>query len=130
MGNGWFPLSPMASIKPTPSQLYEHDYYAWVQDQVRALREHRIEEVDWENVAEEIDDLGKSVRWSVEGHLETLVEHLLKLAYAPGIVRTRNARLWQGTIRLARFRIRRALAQNPSLRSKMPEIFIDAYEAG
>ena len=44
------------------TDLYEHDYYAWVQDQVRALREHRIEEVDWENVAEEIDDLGKSVR--------------------------------------------------------------------
>jgi Domain of unknown function DUF29 len=103
MGNGWFPLSPMASIKPTLSQLYEHDYYAWVQDQVRALREHRIEEVDWENVAEEIDDLGKSVRWSVESHLETLVEHLLKLAYAQATMRTRNAELREGTVRVARY---------------------------
>jgi Domain of unknown function DUF29 len=34
-------------MKPPPSQLYEDDYFAWVQDQVRALREHRIEEVDW-----------------------------------------------------------------------------------
>jgi hypothetical protein len=56
----------MTSIKPTAPQLYEKDYYAWVQDQVRALRGHRTEEVDWENVAEEIDDLGKSVGWSVE----------------------------------------------------------------
>jgi hypothetical protein len=120
----------MSSIKAIPSQLYDHDYYAWVQDQVRALREHRIEEVDWENVAEEIDDLGKSVRWSVESHLETLVEHLLKLAYAQEIVRTRNTRLWEGTARLARYKIRRKLAQNPSLRSKLAELFADAYGAG
>jgi Domain of unknown function DUF29 len=120
----------MASIKPTPSQLYDDDYYAWVQDQVRALREHRTEEVDWENVAEEIDDLGKSVRWSVESHLETLVEHLLKLAYTQGMIRARNARLWEGTVRLARHRIRRRLAQNPSLRSKLAELFADAYGAG
>ena len=126
------PLWPteMASIKPTSSHLYDMDYYAWVQDQVRALREHRTEEVDWENLAEEIDDLGKSVRWSVESHLETLVEHLLKLAYAREIVRTRNARLWEGTVRLARYKIRRKLTQNPSLRSILAELFADAYEAG
>ena len=58
----------MSSLKPASSQLYDHDYYAWVQDQVRALREHRTEEVDWENVAEEIEDLGKSEKWSIESH--------------------------------------------------------------
>ena len=42
------------------SQLYGRDYYAWVQAQADALRERRIEDVDWENVAEEIEDLGKS----------------------------------------------------------------------
>jgi hypothetical protein len=31
----------------TGSNLYERDYYAWIQDQVRAMREHRIEEIDW-----------------------------------------------------------------------------------
>jgi len=120
----------MASIKPSPSQLYEDDYYAWVQDQVRALREHRTEDLDWENVAEEIEDLGMSVAWSVESHLETLVEYLLKLAHTHGIVRKRDARLRQGTVRLARFRIRRKLAQNPSLLSKLTELFVDAYRAG
>jgi len=120
----------MASPKISCSELYEHDYYAWVRDQVRALRERSTEEVDWENVAEEIDDLGKSVRWSVESHLETLVEHLLKLAQTRGTVRTRNARPWEGTVKLARFEIRRRLAQNPSLRSNLAELFADAYEAG
>ena len=98
-------LSPMTSIKPTPSQLYDHDYFAWVQDQVRALLEHRTDEVDWENVAEEIEDLGTSERWSIQSHLETLMGHLLKLSYARGLSRIRNARLWENTIEFARFRI-------------------------
>jgi hypothetical protein len=120
----------MDSLKPAPSQLYDHDYYAWVQDQVRALREHRTEEVDWENVAEEIDDLGKSERWSIESHLETLIEHLLKLAYARGTTRARNARLWQGSVKLGRAKIRRRLAQSPRLGGKMDELFAPAYEDG
>jgi hypothetical protein len=120
----------MGSLKPNPLQLYDHDYYAWVQDQVRALREHRTEEVDWENVAEEIDDLGKSEKWSIESHLQTLIEHLLKLAYAKAAMGARNARFWQGTARLARAKIRRRLAQSPSLRSKIGELFAIAYEDG
>ena len=92
-------------------------------NQVRALREHRIEEVDWENVAEEIDDLGKSVTWSVQSHLETLVEHLLKLAYTRGTPRARNARLWTGSVKLARMKVRRQIRDNPSLRPKMAELF-------
>src|SRR5215471_1017496 len=124
------PLRPieMVSIKPTPSELYDTDYYAWVQDQVRALRKHRTEEVDWANVAEEIDDLGKSEQWSLESHLETLIEHLLKLAYSRGTIRTRNARLWTGAVKIARAKIHRRLAQSPSLRPKMVELFEDAYD--
>jgi hypothetical protein len=59
-----------------------------------------------------------------------LVEHLLKLAYAQETVRTRSARLWEGTVKLARYKIRRRLAQNPSLHSKLAELFTDAYGAG
>src|SRR5216684_6595639 len=118
----------MASIKPSPSQLYDHDYYAWVRDQVRALRERRIEEVDWGNVAEEIDDLGKSEKRSVQSHLETLIEHLLKLSYARGISRVRNARLWENTIELARFRIRGLLDESPSLRGALEGLFGNAYK--
>jgi hypothetical protein len=120
----------MSSIRETPSQLYDRDYYAWVQHQVRALREHRTEEVDWENVAEEIDDLGKSEKWSLESHLETLIEHLLKLAYPQGLIRERNTRLWQGTTKLARAKIRRRLRQSPSLGGTMDELFAAAYEDG
>ncbi|MGO9062400.1 MAG: DUF29 family protein [Candidatus Binataceae bacterium] len=32
--------------------LYERDYYGWIQRNVRAIREDRLKDVDWANVAE------------------------------------------------------------------------------
>jgi hypothetical protein len=54
-------------------------------EQVSALRERRIEDLDWENIAEEIEDLGKGEKRSIESHLERLIEHLLKLVYPHGM---------------------------------------------
>jgi hypothetical protein len=50
------------------SELYDRDYYAWIQHQVQALRERRIEDVDWANAAEESEDLGKSERRGIRSH--------------------------------------------------------------
>ena len=38
---------------PADSQtpLYERDYYGWIQWNVLAIREGRVQEVDWANVA-------------------------------------------------------------------------------
>ncbi|MBV8359083.1 MAG: DUF29 domain-containing protein [Deltaproteobacteria bacterium] len=68
----------MASIKNPSSDLYERDYYAWLQNQVQVLRDHRIEDVDWENVAEEIEGLSNSEQRAIESQLARVAEHLLK----------------------------------------------------
>src|SRR5919108_445155 len=77
-----FVYRTMSSAKISSSELYDHDYYAWIQDQVRALRERRIEDVDWDNVAEEIEDLGKSERRGIRSQMARLGENLLKIQYA------------------------------------------------
>jgi hypothetical protein len=112
------------------SELYEGDYYAWIQEQVRALREHRVEDLDWPNLMEEIEDLGKSERRALESQVARLVEHLLKLTYAPIRISRPNRRGWEVTIRTARRRIRRLLRESPSLRSKLDQIFTEGYEDG
>lgn len=114
--------------KTSGSDLYDRDYYAWVQDQVEALRQHRIEEVDWENVAEEIEDLGKSARHSVESQMVRALEHLLKLQYAGGTIRRNNARGWELTIKDSRLVVRKLLDQNPSLSSQLAESLQFAYQ--
>ena len=118
----------MALPKISYPELYEHDYYAWLREQVRALREHHIEDIDFENVAEEIEDLSKSEKRSVESDLETVLLHALKLSYARGVSRDRNARLWENTIELARSKVRRLLDESPSLRPMLEELLNNAYK--
>ena len=120
----------MAAMRNPSSDLYERDYYAWLQNQVRALRDRHVEDVDWENVAEEIESLGKSERRGIRSHLATVLEHLLKLEYAHGIFREYNARGRRVSVRSARRQIRRLLNESPSLRPQLEEMLVDGYEDG
>jgi uncharacterized protein DUF29 len=123
-------ISKATPVEIPGSELYERDYYAWIQNQVRALRERRIEDIEWANVAEEIEDLGKGEKRSAESHVARIVEHLLKLAYAPLRTKNLNRRGWELTIREARHQIRKLINESPSLRRKMGELYADAYESG
>jgi hypothetical protein len=120
----------LTSAETEPSDLYDRDYYAWIQKQVRALREHRVDEVDWSNIAEEIEDLGKSEKRSVESRIGRVIEHLLKLAYAPAQIKALNRRGWELSIREARRQIRRRLSESPSLRRRTREMLPHGYEGG
>jgi hypothetical protein len=120
----------MASIRNSSSNLYDLDYYAWLQEQVRALRERRIEDLDWENVAEEIEGLSHSEKRAVESQLVRVVEHLLKLEYAHGLSREYNAKGWRLSVKGARFTLQKLLKESPSLRRTLPEMLLDAYYSG
>lgn len=73
------------AMSATPGSLYEDDFYAWTQRQAELLR--RLpppagNELDLENIAEEIEDLGRSdlrAAWSLCQHI---IEHFLKLEYS------------------------------------------------
>ncbi len=66
-----------------PDGLYERDILAWAQHQADLLRRvgrgERVNDVDWTNVAEEIEDVGRSELHSVESFLTLVMVHLLKL---------------------------------------------------
>jgi hypothetical protein len=67
-----------------PETLYDTDFYEWTQQQSRRLREAAAERIslpiDWENVAEEIESLGKRDVRSATSHVVRIVAHFLKLA--------------------------------------------------
>ena len=71
--------------KPEPS-LYETDVAAWADEQARLLRaaaagdQESRARIDWENVIEEIETLGRTERRELLSHLEIILIHLLKLA--------------------------------------------------
>ena len=78
---------------------YEHDFYAWTQEQAEALRAKEWKTLDVENLAEEIESLGRSERYAIESHLQNLLTHLLKWRDDPA---TEPRRGWRLTIRNAR----------------------------
>jgi hypothetical protein len=63
--------------------LYEHDYVAWAEAQAAALRarDGGRNALDYENLAEEIEDLGRSEIHACESQIENIIEHLLKIEF-------------------------------------------------
>lgn len=102
---------------------YDHDFYAWTQEQAALLRAGRLSEVDLAHLAEEIEDMGKSEKRTLESRLEVLLMHLLKWQFQP-VLRSRS---WELTIKDQRRRLDRHLRENPSLRSRLAEIVADVY---
>ena len=49
-----------------PGGLYAQDFFAWVEEQVEALRSGQTHRLDMANLAEEIEDMGRSQRRAVK----------------------------------------------------------------
>ena len=69
------------------AELYEDDFYAWTQLQAKELRRFARTRpnlpLDLPHIAEEIADLGKTLRASMRSWARHIIEHLLLLEYSP-----------------------------------------------
>ena len=63
---------------PRNSAAYDEDFYAWTQEQATLLRSGEFSQVDIENVAEELESMGRSDKREIDSRLEVLLMHLLK----------------------------------------------------
>jgi hypothetical protein len=113
----------------TAARLYDEDFFLWTQEQSRLLRdaaERRLNfPLDWDNLAEEIESLGKSQRSELRDRLTTIVEHLLKLEYS---VARDPRRGWEDTVMRSRVAIDGLLQDNPSLRREIPALSQTVFE--
>jgi hypothetical protein len=106
--------------------LYDTDFYAWANEQAALLRAGRLSEADIENIAEEIESIGRSERREIVSRLAVLLHHLLKWRYQPGF----RGNSWQLTVEEQRLQVGDHLGENPSLKSQMDEIMRSAYRHG
>jgi hypothetical protein len=117
-------MTPLAGAVMTDlKMLYEEDTAAWSEQQAAALRaagrggsNHAL---DWENLAEEIESLGKSLRLGLRSQIARIIQHTVKLEHSPAID-PRNG--WRRTIGQARIEIDRILEDSPSLRREIPRL--------
>lgn len=97
---------------------YESDFYGWTKQQANLLKNRKIAEIDWDNLAEEIEDMGRSEKRQLETRLEVLIMHLLKWQFQPNM----RSRSWQLTIKEQRLRLDKLLKENPSLKSSLVDV--------
>lgn len=111
--------------------LYERDFVAWAQQQAQALRgaarDGSNQLLDWEHLAEEIEDLGRSQRSALRSQIMRIIQHLVKLEYSPS-VEPRNG--WRRTIRLARLQAQKRIEDNPSLKPELGRFVEDETKRG
>jgi hypothetical protein len=103
--------------------LYEADYLKWIETTAQKLRVRDYSNIDWENLIEEIEDIGRSECRSLENNLIVVLTHLLKWQYQPDF----RSGSWKGSIVEHRRRIRKALKESPSLKSYLEEVFAECY---
>ncbi len=103
--------------------LYDTDFYAWTQQQSVLLQAEEFTEVDWKNLIEEIENMGRSEQRELESRLIVIVMHLLKLQYQP----SRRSRSWTITLQTQRVDLQRHLRKNPSLRAELAATIADIY---
>ncbi|MDX2239119.1 MAG: DUF29 domain-containing protein [Leptolyngbyaceae cyanobacterium bins.302] len=117
----------MAAQVPETSllhQLYEQDYFCWLNETARLLRSGDLAEIDRENLAEEIEDMGRSEKRSLESNLEIVLMHLLKYQYQP----ERLSNSWRSTLFEHRKRLRKTFKESPSLKNYFLEVFEECYQ--
>ena len=103
---------------------YEQDFYAWAMEQAALLRERRADLLDFENIAEELEGLGRSEYRELKSSLARIMQHMLNWDHQP----ERRSRSWAGSINVHRVRVRQCLRENPSLKPRVPEALADACE--
>jgi Domain of unknown function DUF29 len=115
-------LAKIFTEPPADYPDYSKDAYGWAMAQGRLLRERRFDYIDWDNVAEEIETMGRSERNVYRSHLIQLLIHILKWDAQP----THRGRSWYNSIINHRDDALQALAENPSLKPELDDVFAGA----
>lgn len=121
----------METFIKSKENLYDQDFQKWIQQTIKHLQEAEFDQLDKEHLIEELEDLGKSEKPSLETNLMILLTHLVKLKVkknAPEMMQ----QTWLNSVDENRKRIQKSLRETPSLKSFLiPSIesaYPDAYQ--
>jgi len=100
--------------------LYDRDYYQWLDVTATLLSEGRLNDLDVPNLLDELEAMGKSQKRAIESYLKVLLLHLLKWKYQPAM----RPGSWRSSIRNSRLGISDRIEESPSLR-ELPELILE-----
>jgi hypothetical protein len=113
----------LAPADQPPAAGYADDFYSWLMEQAAHLRSGRWGALDRENLAEEIESLGREQFNKLESTLRVLLMHMLKWDHQPD----RRSRSWVLSIKAQRLELDDVLSDNPGLKPRIAEASARAY---
>jgi len=103
--------------------IYEQDYYGWLMANAQLIRVGRFTDLDAQNLAEELESMGRSEKRELISRLAILMAHLLKWQHQP----ERRSNSWKYTIETQREDILDLMTDSPSLRHEIDAKTEKAY---
>jgi len=100
-------------------ELYEKDFYLWVIENLKLIKNKEYEFVDWENLLEEIEDMAKRELRSLISLMAIIMEHLYKWENYRKSAYMGSG--WKKSIINARTEMLKLFKDAPSLRAKSQE---------
>jgi hypothetical protein len=106
-----------------PHLRYDSDFYCWSLDQARLVREGRWDRVDRDNVAEEIEAIGREQFNKLANAIRAILRYLLKWYHQP----SKRSRSWILSIEEQRLEFEDIIHDNPGLKPRIAEAIARAY---
>ena len=113
----------MTNIK---KPLHDTDFNLWIEQTAEAIKNRDLNNMDWDNLLEEIEDMGARDKRALRSYTMRLIEHIFKLQYWQS-ERERNENGWRIEINNFRTQIENILEDSPSLQRYLQENYLDWY---
>lgn len=107
----------------TLSELYKTDFHAWTLKTASLIRRHQFDALNVEELAGELDSMGRKEQNEIANRLVILLAHLLKWQFQPAC----RSSGWRGSIIEQRKQIERQLRYSPSVRPHVADAVMEAY---
>jgi hypothetical protein len=109
-------------------QLYESEYDRWLEEMVIFLKNRQVDQLDYDNLIEELEALGRSEKSAVKSLLLQIMIHLLLYEFWE-VERERNANHWAAEITTFRVQLEDRLTTNlrKYLMEELPSLYDNAH---
>ena len=107
--------------------LHDRDFNLWTEEIKKAIANRDLENMDWDNLLDEIDDMGKSDKRALRSYIQRLIEHIFKIKYWES-ERDRALNGWKIEVINFRIQIANILEDSPSLNNYLADNYRKWYQ--
>ncbi len=107
-------------------QLHNQDLNLWLEEIATSIKNRDFENMDWDGLLEEIEDMGASEKRALRSYTRRLIDHILKLKYWDS-EKYYNQKHWEREVVNFRYEIRQILKESPSLKNYLQQNYQDWY---